>query len=153
MVKLEPRPFLKEDTEFFTEIVAASGKWRSNELRGMGLSSYMSQYEELEGEWRVWEKDGRQVAVSFHLESAPSNEKPWLGTLLVKPSERRKGIAHHIIRRLGAELSEKGNKAFFSGVPIDEFEWINFLSDCGFEQLKSEENDGETFLVMVLPLK
>lgn len=152
MVKLEFRPFESSDISFFQELVSESRKWRTIELKGAELSDYMKKYEELAGEWRMWEKENRPVAISFHVESAPSNQKPWLGTILVKASERRKGIGFSVINILSAELKVKGHKVMFAGVPMDEYEWSNFLNDCGFEQFKSEENKSETYLIMVRPL-
>jgi len=152
MVKLVSRSFESHDLSFFQELVSDSRKWRTIELMDAKLSDYMKKYEELAGEWRMWEKENRPVAISFHVEYAPSNQKPWLGTLLVKASERRQGIGISVINILSAELKVKGHKAMFAGVPIDEYEWSNFLNDCGFEQFKSEENKGETYLIMVRPI-
>jgi N-acetylglutamate synthase-like GNAT family acetyltransferase len=153
MVKLVSRSFERHDLSFFQELVSDSRKWRTIELKGAELSDYMKKYEELAGEWRMWEKENRPVAISFHVEYAPSNQKPWLGTLLVKASERRQGIGISVINILSAELKVNGHKAMFAGVPIDEYEWSNFLNDCGFEQFKSEENKGETYLIMVRPIE
>ncbi|WP_251027554.1 GNAT family N-acetyltransferase [Bacillus sp. ISL-41] len=122
-------------------------------MKGLSLQEYMEQYERYSGEWRVWEKEGSPVAMSFHLESAPSNQKPWLGTILVKAEERRQGIVSAIMNQLSDEFKVNGQKAVFAAVPIDEYEWSNFLTDCGFEQFKTEENKGETFLIMVRPLE
>ncbi|MCM3665790.1 GNAT family N-acetyltransferase [Mesobacillus subterraneus] len=153
MVKLVSRSLESSDLSFFQELVSDSRKWRTIELKSAELSDYMRQYEEYAGEWRMWEKENRPVAISFHVESAPSNQKPWLGTLLVKASERRKGIGISVINILSAEIKVKGHKAMFAGMPIDEYEWSNFLNDCGFEQFKSEEYKGETYLIMVRPLE
>jgi N-acetylglutamate synthase-like GNAT family acetyltransferase len=152
MVKVRWRAFKNTDSPFFQEVISASGKWREIELQGAELSHYMNQYDELEGEWRIWEWEGSPVAITYHLVSSPSNHKAWIGTVLVKASERRKGIAASILDQLAADLKEKGHRAIFAGVPIDEYEWSNFLSDCGFEQFKTEKNKGETFLIMVRPL-
>lgn len=152
MVKVLWRAFQKSDLPFFQEVISESGKWRENELQGADLEHYMNQYDELAGEWRVWEWGGSQAAITFLLESAPSNRKAWLGTILVKASERRKGIATKILNDLASELNGRGHRAIFAGVPINEYEWSNFLSDCGFEQFKAEENDDETFLIMVRPI-
>jgi len=152
MVKGMWRAFQKTDLSFFQEVISASGKWRKKELQGAELSHYMNQYAEFAGEWRIWEWEGSPAAITYHLESAPSNQKAWIGTVLVKASERRKGIAASILNQLAEELKEKGHRAIFAGVPIDEYEWSNFLSDCEFEQFKSEKNKGDTFLIMVRPL-
>lgn len=152
MVKVKWRVFENSDLPFFQEVISESGKWRENELQGAELNQYMNQYDELTGEWRIWEWEGSPAAITFHLESAPSNHKAWMGTILVKASERRNGIATKILNDLASELKGRGHRAIFAGVPIDEYEWSNFLSDCGFEQFKSEENKGETFLIMVRPI-
>ncbi|WP_353049936.1 GNAT family N-acetyltransferase [Bacillus sp. ISL-35] len=146
------RPFLSADSGFFLEIAESSRKWLKNELQGQDLAGYLKQYEDLSGEWRVWEKGGVPVSITYHLEYAPSNQKPWLGTILVKADVRRKGIASSILEGLSLELKANGHRALFAAVLIDEYEWSNFLTDCGFEQFKTEENEGETFLIMVRPL-
>ncbi|GAM14617.1 unknown [Mesobacillus selenatarsenatis SF-1] len=122
-------------------------------MQGLSTEEYIEQYDGLSGEWRVWETTGRLVAISFHVESAPSNQKPWLGTILVKAEERRQGIASAIMNHLSDEFKLNGQKALFAAVPFDEYEWSNFLTDCGFEQFKTEENKGETYLIMVRPLE
>jgi len=153
MVILTCRPFKDVDYVFFQELISSSSKWRKNELRSLSLQEYMEHYKDFLGEWRVWEKARIPVAVSYHVESAPSNQKPWLGTILVKAEERRQGIASAIMNQLSDEFKMNGQKAVFAAVPIDEYEWSNFLTDCGFEQFKTEENKGETFLIMVRPLE
>ena len=153
MVNLIYRPFVNEDMEFFDELVSTSSKWRKNELKGLSLEEYLKEYEGFPGEWRIWEKAGSPVAISYHLECAPSNQKPWLGTILVRAEERRRGTASEIIGKLTEEFKVNGNRALFAAVPIDEYEWSNFLTDCGFEQFKTEENKGETFLIMVRPIE
>jgi N-acetylglutamate synthase-like GNAT family acetyltransferase len=153
MVKLTWRPYQNSDFPFFEDVISDSGKWRGKELKNEDLSHYIEHYDDLTGEWRIWEIGASSVAISYHIETASSNNKPWLGTILVKASERRKGIANSMITYLASELKGKGYRAIFAGVPIEEYEWSNFLSDCGFEQFKSEDNKGETFLIMVRPLE
>ncbi|WP_213366656.1 GNAT family N-acetyltransferase [Mesobacillus boroniphilus] len=119
----------------------------------MSLEEYIAQYTDLPGEWRIWEQGEGPVAVSYHVESAPSNQKPWVGTILVKADERRRGIALAILNHLSNEFELNGQRALFAAVPFDEYEWSNFLTDCGFEQFKTEENEGETFLIMVRPFE
>jgi N-acetylglutamate synthase-like GNAT family acetyltransferase len=151
MVNLTFRPFENEDLPFFQDLISSSSKWRKNELRDLSLEEYLEEYEGFSGQWRIWEKAGSSVAMSYHLESALSNQKPWLGTILVKSEERRRGVASEILNQLSEECKVNGNRAIFAAVPIDEYEWANFLTDCGFEQFKTEENKGETFLIMVRP--
>ncbi len=153
MVTLTCRPFENKDFVFFQELISSSSKWRKNELGSLSLEEYIEHYKGFSGEWRVWEKAVIPVAVSYHVESASSNQKPWLGTILIKAEERRQGIASAIMDQLSDEFKEKGQKAVFAAVPFDEYEWSNFLTDCGFEQFKTEENKGEIFLIMVRPLE
>lgn len=147
------RRFKSSDLPFFEDLVSTSSKWSKNELHGLSIKEYIEQYDELSGEWRVWKTTGGPVGISFHVESAHSNQKPWLGTILVKAEERRRGIASAIINHLSDEFKMNGQKALFAAVPIDEYEWSNFLTDCGFEQFKTEENKGETYLILVRPLE
>ncbi|MGV2942164.1 GNAT family N-acetyltransferase [Mesobacillus sp. LC4] len=153
MVILTYRRFDNRELAFFRELVSSSPKWRKNELGSLSLEKYLEEYEAFSGQWRIWEKAGTPVAMSYHLKSAPSNQKPWLGTILVKAEERRRRIASEIMNQLAEESMMNGNRAIFAAVPIDEYEWANFLTDCGFEQFKTEENKGETFLIMVRPLE
>lgn len=151
MVILTWRRYKSTDLLFFQDLISESAKWRKNELRGLSLEAYIDQYVELPGEWRVWEQAEGPMAVSYHVESAPSNQKPWLGTILVKAEKRRRGIASAIINHLSDEFKVNGQRALFAAVPFEEYEWANFLADCGFEQFKKEENEGEPFLIMVRP--
>jgi N-acetylglutamate synthase-like GNAT family acetyltransferase len=153
VVILTWRRYKSSDLPFFEHLVSTSSKWSKNELQDLSIEEYIEQYDVLCGEWRVWETQGSPVAISFHVETAPSNQKPWLGTILVKTEERRRGIASAIINHLSDEFKQNGQKALFAAVPIDEYEWSNFLTDCGFEQFKTEENKGETYLIMVRPLE
>ncbi|MBU8733754.1 GNAT family N-acetyltransferase [Cytobacillus oceanisediminis] len=141
------------DLTFFLEVIKDSAAWEEEEKSGHNLMEYMARYQKLNGEWRIWRLDGERIAVTFHVNSSPSNGKPWLGTILVKNSIRRKGIGTKIIEQLAAELKEKGEKSFFAGVPENRQNWIYFLADAGFEQFKMEASpDEKEFLIMVCPL-
>ncbi|UOE56997.1 GNAT family N-acetyltransferase [Bacillus sp. CMF12] len=145
--------FTDEDLPFFLEVIKDSAAWEEEEKSGHNLRDYMARYQELNGEWRIWRLDGERIAVTFHVNSSPSNRKPWLGTILVKNNIRRKGIGTKVIELLAAELKEKGEKSFFAGVPENRHNWIYFLADAGFEQFKMEAYpDGKDFLIMVCPL-
>ncbi len=74
--------------------------------------------------------------------------KAWLGTVLIDPAEEKKGHARVIIEQISKLLGAK-HKAMFAAVPIDRSEWILFLSQCGFEQLKTEKDEkGKSFMIM-----
>ncbi|PRP52125.1 GNAT family N-acetyltransferase [Bacillus halotolerans] len=126
--------------------------WKEEEFGEKDAESYMISYSMYNGSWLVWEKNGLPVAVSYHLKWAPSNGKPWLGTVLVDPAEERKGHARKIIEQIGQSLQDK-HRALFTAVPIDRNESILFLSQCGFEQLKTEKDEADKlYIIMVKPL-
>lgn len=150
---MNSRSFSSSDLAFFEELAEASPGWVKEELEGNSLERYMSAYAMYNGEWLVWEDGGLPAALSFHLEWAPSNGKPWLGTLLVHPDFRKKGRAKEVIKTIGKRLREKGHKALFAAVPYEKDEWLNMLARSGFEQLKTEKDEkGKRYLIMVLPL-
>jgi GNAT superfamily N-acetyltransferase len=126
--------------------------WTSVEMKQMSENEYMKKYDE--GEWRVWQLEERDVAITYHLEVAPSNQKPWIGTIIVNPNHRRQGIGVGIIQQLKKELQKKGHKAIFAGVPVEAPVWIQFLSDCYFEQFKVEKDEqNQMYIIMVSPLQ
>lgn len=149
---LESRLFEQDDLSLLETLAEAHPVWKEEEFGEKDAESYMISYSMYNGSWLVWEKDGRPVALSYHLEWAPSNGKPWLGTVLVDPDEEKKGHARMIIERISKSLRAK-HKAMFAAVSIDRSEWILFLGQCGFEQLKMEKYDrGKSFMILVKPL-
>ncbi|WP_328214048.1 GNAT family N-acetyltransferase [Bacillus atrophaeus] len=150
---LENRYFEQDDLSLLEKLAEAHPAWKEEELgEKKDAASYMLSYSMYNGSWLVWEKDDLPIAVSYHLEWAPSNGKPWLGTVLVDPAEEKKGYARTIIEKIGQTLNEK-HKAVFAAVPINRNEWILFLSQCGFEQLKLEKDEnGKQFIILVKPL-
>lgn len=149
---LESRPFEQDDLCLLEMLAEAHPVWKEEEFGEKDAESYMISYSMYNGSWLVWEKNGLPVAVSYHLEWAPSNGKPWLGTVLVDPAEERKGHARKIIEQIGQSLQDK-HRALFTAVPIDRNESILFLSQCGFEQLKTEKDEADKlYIIMVKPL-
>lgn len=149
---LESRPFEQDDLCLLEMLAEAHPVWKEEEFGEKDAESYMISYSMYNGSWLVWEKNGLPVAVSYHLEWAPSNGKPWLGTVLVDPAEERKGHARKIIEQIGKSLQDK-HRALFTAVPIDRNESILFLSQCGFEQLKTEKDEADKlYIIMVKPL-
>nr|WP_231889991.1 GNAT family N-acetyltransferase [Bacillus sp. SJS] len=134
------------------QCVKESPEWISEETEPGLLEEYLKKYEMYQGEWRIWESNGEPVAITFSIEWSPSNEKPWLGTILVHPSKRSQGIGERVIRMIAAELKEKGHKVLFAGVPAERLAWIQFLSKAGFEQFKMEKNEGEDYTILIFPL-
>ncbi|WP_338781729.1 GNAT family N-acetyltransferase [Metabacillus sp. FJAT-52054] len=134
------------------QCVKESPEWISEETEPGLLEEYLKKYEMYQGEWRIWELNGEPAAITFSIEWSPSNEKPWLGTILVHPSKRSQGIGERVIRMIAAELKEKGHKVLFAGVPAERLAWIQFLSKAGFEQFKMEKNEGEDYTILIFPL-
>lgn len=133
----------------FTEL---DSYWISAEMPQMSEIEYLNKYDD--GEWRVWQQDERDVAITYHVEVAPSNHKPWIGTVIVNPNARRQGLGINIVQQLKQELQKKGHKAIFAGVPVEAPVWIQFLSDCYFEQFKVEKDEqNQMYVIMVSPLQ
>jgi GNAT superfamily N-acetyltransferase len=152
--KIHCRLLNRNDYHFFRTLISMSPKWKATELKEETIETYMSKYEYVYGEWRVWEQNQIPFAITHHTESSPSNKKPWLGTILVLQEWRKKGLGETILDMLSDELSEKGHKAIFAGVPIMENEWIAFLSQCGYEQFKLEKDkEDNQFLILVKPTR
>lgn len=153
MTALLSRPFKKEDLPFFTGLAEASPEWKKEECQTDNIESYMLSYSMYGGEWEVWLIDSEEVAVSYVLEWSPSNGKPWLGTLIVHPDYRNRGIGTKIINLMVEKLNSKGNSAIFAGCPINQDSWLQFLGKCGFEQFKVEKDDRnlKEYMITVKP--
>ncbi|MGG1688309.1 GNAT family N-acetyltransferase [Pseudalkalibacillus sp. NRS-1564] len=110
------------------------------------MISYIQTYEGMGCEFNVWFYGDLPVAITAVLDDAPSNQKPWLGTIVVHPMKRKSGIGCSVIRTL---LGEK-NDVVFLGIPYELNEWSLFLGKCGFEQYGIEE-EGKKYLILVHP--
>ncbi len=152
--KLEHRLLQDTDLAFASMLAGQSPEWEETELgAGETVPDFIRSYRGAGGEFRIWQIGGTDTALSYHVDKAVSNRKPWLGTILVRRSERRKGIASAIVGKLASEWRSKGERAAFCGIPEHQMDWSQFLGRAGFEQLKIEQDEnGETFLVMVMPL-
>lgn len=139
---LTGRDFEEEDLGFLEQLAASHPVWKNEEFGTKNAAEFMLAYSMYNGTWLVWEIDGAPAAVSFHLEWAPSNGKPWLGTVAVAPEAKEKGIGRAVIEEIAGRLRGE-HKAMFSAVPLDRQGWVLFLSQCGFEQLKLEKDDRE----------
>lgn len=140
--------------DFFVTIIKDSPDWEQAELKGKTLENYLKEYEKFPGEWRIWSDEDKLVGITYTVQKAPSNNKPWIGTILITRELRKRGYARRIVDSLSAEFSSQGNGAVFTSVPIDFAEWATFLSKCLFEQYKIEEDtEGVKFLLLVRPLQ
>lgn len=142
-----------DDLDFFRKLIEESKQWQEEELGSLSPEEYYKKYEEMEGEWRVWSLGEDPVAVTYHLKNSPSNDKPWLGTILTSSLYRRRGFSREIIAALGGELKENGSDVLFAGVPPDRLEWLDFLARVGFEQYMLEKDGAaKHYMVLVSPL-
>ncbi len=110
------------------------------------MLSYLQTYKGMGCEFRLWLKNGAPVAITAVLDQAPSNQKSWLGMIVVDPRQRKAGIGRTAIHSI---LSEKTD-VIFAGIPYDMNEWGMFLGKCGFEQY-SVEGEEKKYLILVHP--
>nr|WP_239585873.1 GNAT family N-acetyltransferase [Bacillus mesophilus] len=106
-----------------------------------------------EGNWYVWLNGSQRVGVSYYVEHAPSNNRAWIGTILVNSAHRSAGIGKAILKLITEKLKRKGHKVVYAAVPIHQNKWISFLSSCQFEQYKLEKEDELTYLLFVKPIE
>ncbi|KEZ54089.1 GNAT family N-acetyltransferase [Metabacillus indicus] len=149
---IESRPYEDSDLDFFRELIASSPAWQKEECLPEQALEYMFSYKMYNGEWQIWSCNNEAIGISFHISWSPSNEKPWLGTVLVKEDQRNKGYGKGMVSRISADLKKAGHKAVFAGCPADKLEWLKFLASCGFEQLKLERDaGGKEYMITVKP--
>lgn len=124
--------------------------WIEEEFGRMPIAedifTYIQAYEGMGCEFRLWFKDEAPVAITAVLDQAPSNQKSWLGTIVVDPVQRRKGVGHDVIQCIVGEKRE----VVFAGIPLQQNEWSLFLGKCGFEQY-AIEGEGKKYLTFVHP--
>ncbi|MBE4908881.1 GNAT family N-acetyltransferase [Bacillus luteolus] len=150
---MKPIEMAPHHLDFFTILIEDSPLWKENELKDLSLDAYMHGYTSLQGDWQVWLDKGILIGITFTVNKAPSNNKMWLGTILIAKEHRNKGFARRIIKELAIKALSKGDEAIFCGIPIEINEWSMFLGNCGFEQFKIEKDKtGQNYLVFVYPL-
>lgn len=143
----------RQHLSFFQKLVSESPEWQSEECHEDQLKGYLKRYDMLAGEWCVWYDGQEPIGITFGVEWAPSNEKAWIGTILIAKNKRRQGYGQAIIGEMIANFTSNQHDVLFAGVPIEKLSWIHFLSSCGFEQFKVEEDEaGRSFMIMVHPL-
>ncbi|MFD1735660.1 GNAT family N-acetyltransferase [Bacillus salitolerans] len=148
------RPIQDGDVPFIRRLIKDSPEWLKEEGESLDVYGIFNQYKYLQGQWLVWKENNSLVGISFLVESAPSNNRPWIGTIIVRKDKRRHGMGSSIIAKLLAMLKQDGHKIAYAAVPIENSSWINFLTICGFEQYKIEKNeDNKIYLLFVCPLE
>jgi GNAT superfamily N-acetyltransferase len=110
------------------------------------MLSYIQTYEGMGCEFRLWFIDEEPVAITAVLDQAPSNQKSWLGTIVVDPAQRKKGVGQDVIHSIVSEKEE----VVFAGIPLERNQWSLFLGKCGFEQY-AIEGEEKKYLIFVHP--
>lgn len=133
------------------EWTSSDHKWLLEELGRLpseeDLLSYIQMYEGMGCVFQVWLQNNKAVAITSVLNKAPSNHKPWIGTIVVRPECRDKGIGRAVIKKITEEFSD----VVFCGIPYDMNEWSLFLGKCGFEQYGIEKEEKSNYLIFVHP--
>ena len=137
----------------FKQLIQDSPSWQKEECSISELHTYMQKYEMMNGQWDVWFKNEQPIGITFTVDWAPSNEKPWIGTILVDGQARRQGSGKNIVEAIADSYKKEGNDALFTAVPLERTKWMQFFAACGFEQFKVEENEQNAlYMMMVRPL-
>lgn len=151
---MNSRPLVETDLPFFREIITFSESWLEEEgLSGTendhNLITYLHSYDEVGGTWLIWTDNEEKIGATYHVYAAPSNDKPWLGTIIVAPEKRNQGYAKKILNELSSSLSNH-HKILFASSPSNHDDWIRFLNHQGFEQLGIEKDDsGKEYLKLI----
>ncbi|MDN4523570.1 GNAT family N-acetyltransferase [Fictibacillus fluitans] len=142
---MDSRLLVKDDLPFFKQMILSSPSWLveeglPGEIRTAELESYMKKYDHTGGEWLIWIENGQKIGATYLVYAAPSNGKPWLGTILVDPEKRNQGNARQIVADCCRKV-ETITPVLFSAVPVFNQDWILFLNHTGFEQIGLEKDE------------
>ena len=154
MKVLSARDLQSSDLPFFQELINASTEWQQEECTSGQLETYLLSYKMYNGKWKIWYDGATNIGISFLVEWSPSNEKPWIGTILIHPSKYHRGYGKMVIEWYKKDLARKGFNVLFAACPIKRASWIQFLGKCGFEQFKVEKDEAtqKEYMISVLPL-
>ncbi|WP_456275641.1 GNAT family N-acetyltransferase [Bacillus sp. AK128] len=141
----------EEDIPFFQGLIKASPEWEQEEVSSAEIKTYLELYQE--GTWSVWFEGENRVGISYYVENAASNNRPWIGTVLVASAYRSRGIGKEIVSMLMKDLQREGHKVVYAAIPIVQDFWIKFLSSCGFEQYKIEKDHDRMYLLFIKPIE
>ncbi|WHY74281.1 GNAT family N-acetyltransferase [Fictibacillus enclensis] len=142
---MDSRLFVTEDLPFLKKMILSSPRWLEEEgLTGneseAELETYMKTYDKTGGEWLIWSINGQKIGATYLVYAAPSNGKPWLGTILVDPEQRNQGHAREIVADCCRKV-ETLSSVLFSAAPVLNHDWILFLNRNGFEQIGLEKDE------------
>lgn len=142
-----------DNLPFLVDLIQHSTCWKreefgENPIQIQRVKQWMQKYDHLNGVWRIWERDSVPIGVTFHVQNAPSNQKPWLGAIIIHPTYRRKGYGMELIHTLSEEFNQKETTVLFTATPYNNINWGFFLAKCGFEQISvQQDNNGKSYTV------
>ncbi|WP_349410357.1 GNAT family N-acetyltransferase [Pseudalkalibacillus sp. SCS-8] len=142
------RNLISDDLPMMVDWFVESQDWiaeeglLSSEIDVQRIQVWMSLYEKYEGEWLVWLKDESPIGMTFHVLSAPSNQKPWIGMVMVNPLYRRRHFGVEVVERIVEQISKEGTDIVYAASPFKRLSWIRFLGACSFEQIGLEKSPG-----------
>nr|WP_286170530.1 GNAT family N-acetyltransferase [Bacillus sp. NTK071] len=151
MIRVNRKQFEGSLVNYLYDWTRSDHNWLLEELGRLpgeeDLISYIQMYEGMGCVFQVWLENNKPVAITSVLNKAPSNHKPWIGMIVVRPESRRKGIGREVMR----EVTEEFAGVVFAGVPYDMNNWSLFLGQCGFEQYGIEKEEKGNYLIFVHP--
>ncbi|EIT84939.1 hypothetical protein A374_12870 [Fictibacillus macauensis ZFHKF-1] len=155
---MNKRAFTWSDLPFIRHLFQLAGKlWQQEEgidgtENDAQLTAYLQRYVESGGEWFIFEENDKKIGAAYVTYAAPSNGKPWLGTLLVAELFQKKGYAHAIIACINDEI-KNNHTALFAACPVPYSSWLLFLNHLGFEQMAFEKDEfGKEYIKLVKAL-
>ncbi|WP_053216050.1 GNAT family N-acetyltransferase [Guptibacillus hwajinpoensis] len=151
MIGVHRKEFDGSLVDYLFEWTSSDHKWLLEELGRLpseeDLISYVQMYEGMGCVFQVWLKNNEPVAITCVLNKAPSNHKPWIGMIVVRPECRREGIGREVIQEITGEFAD----VVFAGIPYDMNDWSLFLGQSGFEQYGIEKQEKGNYLIFVHP--
>ncbi|MFC3884257.1 GNAT family N-acetyltransferase [Bacillus songklensis] len=150
---LSSKKYEEKDQPFFLKLIEESPLWQQEEGFPSELLEYRRKYEMMNGQWEVWYEGPCRIGLTFTVDWAPSNEKAWLGTILVDGQARKRGYGKAIVHDIARRYEKEGHDVLFTAVPLQRLEWMQFFAACEFEQLKVEEDEQKKpYMIMTRPL-
>jgi predicted GNAT family N-acyltransferase len=151
-MKLAAEKLLLDDLSFFEELLNESSEWLEEEGH-LSVDEIVAKYHDLNGQWLKWSLGNHTVAISFLVWRSPSNQRPWIGTVLVRENMRGKGIGKSILVELINSLKKDDNKVVYAAIPMEKDNWLQFMTSCGFEQYKIDKDENnKKYLLLICPL-
>ncbi|MGP4083013.1 GNAT family N-acetyltransferase [Pseudalkalibacillus sp. R45] len=153
------RKMTEDDSEVILEWFKQSPEWLAEEgllkeeMDLQRIKVWMSLYDKYDGIWLMWEENHTLKGISFHILNAPSNNKTWIGMIMVNPIYKRRGYGSSILHHLCKRLEQKHHKIVYTASPFERVGWLRFLATCGFEQIGTETTSTDKrYITLAKPL-